>query len=128
MSDDSPYVSLEDDKGPPAAASTPAPADSPYTHLEDEKPQLPKPPSAFPNPVEEADYRGWLAANSTPHKDGSDLAEFHTPSMGNRSVTVDGSGTGIDTGPAAEWAKRAWAASRVVPRYRVRWRTCTPAT
>jgi GGDEF domain-containing protein len=90
VSDASPYVSLEDDNSPSSA-----PASGPYVSLEDEKPH-PAMLKALPNKLDEANYQGWVAANSKPTEDGA-ARSFQTPAMGDRTVTVDPYGNGVDT-------------------------------
>ena len=89
MSDDSPYVSLEDE---------PQAGDSPYVSFEDES--APQPMRQMPDKVSEANYQGWVQAHT---KDG----QFHTPGMADRTVGVDPYGNGVDVDLRAAFLNHA---------------------
>ena len=89
------YASFEDDTAAPAAHG--AGSQSGYVSMEDDTPTKgPTPMRTMPDKRSEADYQDWVKQNSTPSASGNS-AEFHTPSMGDRTVTVDPYGNGLDS-------------------------------
>jgi hypothetical protein len=86
------------DQGEGSSAPSTAPSSAQTTWTPDGAAQdiAPTPMRQMATPAQEANYQAWVAQHRVPDAQGNPTNALQTPGMGNRNVTVDPYGNGVD--------------------------------